>query len=1116
MFKPTALVVPLLTLFLAACGGSDGGSVTGSNTTDGNSSGGDSSGGDSSGGDSSGGDSGDNAIPASLQVGSGQGIAFEPGVLLLSGAGDGSTAIDVTVSVTDKNNASAEVSGNYRTVFASNCLTPVNGTESITQGASTIQKRFKNDDSCTTDAISATVYPYGNTTAIGVATATYNRTTTTVDVVDPALGSGSGATFREGLINTESYAVVAGASIELSITAVDKNNSNSTLSSSYQYTFSSVCSGQGEATFTIPATSSNSGQVTTSYQNINCAAGDTITARLFAADADTSVIGDALATATLSIDTALPKLGNGSGADFADGEIAGRSILSGSDSVELTATVVNPLDNNAAIDGADYLVSWSTSCADGKFSLQQQSLADDIRTRYSSDITNCLGTDTITLSLTERSNTGVELASATKAITVELGVAPKIGSGSAATFNQGTLVISPATLSAGGTALVGVSVVDGNNSDNLVENKAYGVVLTSSCFEEIPPLVKFSEQEKIISQGQARFSYEATGCVGTDTVTASLYNVVDGAIDRSNALATANGNITVSKAEIGAISFSAVSSQTLSIQGIGNDLLPAQATVSFKVIDKNGEPVANQPVEFSLSSNLGGIELPATSGQTNAEGIASAVVTAGSTHAVFTVSAKTTTDAGAELRTSSLPISVTTGYPDQDSFDIALNTFNPGAYDINGTSVNVTVFAADLFNNPVPDGTVINFTAESGIIAPSCSTSNGKCSVNWDSSGVRPGSAEASLEKVNEVDAVAGGGVAGMTTILAYTKGESSYTDANANGMFDDGELFVAYPEAFRDDNYDGVHNAGSTTASVEFFADINNDGSYDAAPGKFQGSVCSDTAIAAGHCATAMNVRASTRLVQSAALTAPVIRYFIRDAAASYTEVTSIGYTYASNIIVLLQDVNGNIPASGTSAAFSADGYKLTGDSGVVPNSIGYLNENGDVNGFPVNRGALYQMSVVLEDPAERGPLETNVTYAGGNAGSTLTLRDQPTIKVYYRTDEDGDGTPEDGEAIEEYTGQTLPATSATLWMLINDGSGSEPGIDNFTLSVIGGDVILGAVVDRTPGEISDFPTTSLNRAAIVKEFSVSKNTDTNSSVKATATFLGGETNKTIGVIFP
>ena len=68
---------------------------------------------------------------------------------------------------------------------------------------------------------------------------------------------------------------------------------------------------------------------------------------------------------------------------------------------------------------------------------------------------------------------------------------------------------------------------------------------------------------------------------------------------------------------------------------------------------------------------------------------------------------------------------ISTGVPDQDSLSIATSIQNPEAWDIFGQEVTVTGYAADQFNNPVPDGIRLAFTTEGGTIDPSCITQNG-------------------------------------------------------------------------------------------------------------------------------------------------------------------------------------------------------------------------------------------------------------------------------------------------------------------------------------------------------------------------------------------------------
>jgi hypothetical protein len=82
--------------------------------------------------------------------------------------------------------------------------------------------------------------------------------------------------------------------------------------------------------------------------------------------------------------------------------------------------------------------------------------------------------------------------------------------------------------------------------------------------------------------------------------------------------------------------------------------------------------------------------------------------------------------------------------------------------------------------------------------------------------------------------------------ILAYAVGEESFIDINGNGVADAGPCvpvfvpgvgkaqqcgeFIDTPEAFRDDNFNGVRDAGET------FIDFNSDGQYNLPDGIYNG----------------------------------------------------------------------------------------------------------------------------------------------------------------------------------------------------------------------------------------------------------------------------------------
>lgn len=223
-------------------------------------------------------------------------------------------------------------------------------------------------------------------------------------------------------------------------------------------------------------------------------------------------------------------------------------------------------------------------------------------------------------------------------------------------------------------------------------------------------------------------------------------------------------------------------------------------------------------------------------------------------------------------------LSVSTGLADQNSFSLSRSAFNVHALNFDGNEVDVTVFLADHFNNPVPDGTAVNFIAEGGSIEPSCVTKNGRCDVIWRSQNPRPFTAES---YANSILAKCDGGrpcpfgiinndlsidrpLGGRATITAYAVGQESFSDLNGNGRFDLGEFYSAYDlsEAFTDHNEDGVYGgkscadasdpcnpANSQGDEFEEFIDFNGNGTFDAPNGLYNGLLCREEDAAAGIC---------------------------------------------------------------------------------------------------------------------------------------------------------------------------------------------------------------------------------------------------------------------------
>ena len=712
---------------------------------------------------------------------------------------------------------------------------------------------------------------------------------------------------------------------------------------------------------------------------------------------------------------------------------------------------------------------------------------------------------------------------------------PQIGTGTGADYEDNSLDIIITSLSAGGSTRITADIVDAADNNSRVITAEYYVIFSSTCAST--GQAEFSKDDDFVSTGSVSVTYTATGCSGTDQITFTLYDSTDGEADTSQVLDTAVGTLEVAPPQIGAINFTGSDTPAISIKTIGNPVLPKLAVLTFTVVDKNNNPVPNRTVNFELTNTKGGVELSLDDGVTDENGQVQAVVLSGTTHVITTVIATTlSTDEISLISTSSQPISVTTGIADQDSFDIAVDVFNPNAYSTNGTSVNVTVYAADQFQNPVPDETIINFNAESGSIGSFCQTTAGSCSVVWSSSGDRPGEADPDLERVNEENALnPGETVVGMTTILAYTQGEGGFTDSNNNGVFDIDEPYVTLDEPIRDDNWNSEldelgNDNGSESSSVEFFADYNDNNKHDktSSETKYQGALCSEEAKENGHCENLTYVSGLVRIVQSAGRSGITFRYFVENTDEDsdrdrYEEITDDGFTYTNYVYVVVQDVNGNIPANSSSASFGAEGYEVSGGSGAVPNSIGYLNEEGTPlpDGFPVNRGALYTVSFDRDpDADEYGPLESSMTFEELTSSSSLGIRSRsPTLDILYRPnngDQDGDGSARDlGETFDTYDDQDLDS-GELLWAVITDETGADPDDSVvYRNKVTSGDATASEITAREPNDLENFPVDTFGNNADVYEFSLTKGEDGSSVFESKVLYKGGSGTRSTTIYF-
>jgi hypothetical protein len=487
----------------------------------------------------------------------------------------------------------------------------------------------------------------------------------------------------------------------------------------------------------------------------------------------------------------------------------------------------------------------------------------------------------------------------------------RMGRGSGATFVQGSLEISNASLSAGGSTSVSAYIV---NSDGTLYTQQATVNFNSPCIAASTATLQPGAAVQTTT-GIATVTYQARGCSGPDIITATA--------SVSGQSLSATGTVTVAPAAVGSIAFLSATPTNIALQGTGDAARPESSTVIFQVRDATGGPVPNAAVSFRLNTAVGGISLTPTTATSDTQGRVQTVVSAGTVATSVNVTA-TVTSVTPNISTQSSQLTVTTGIPTANSFSLAVQCFNIEGWDYDGTTTAVTARLGDRFQNPVPDGTAVTFTSEGGNIQSQCTTQTtategGVCSVNIRSSEPRPPN--------------------GRVTVLAKAIGEESFTDANGNGAFDNGETYVDLAEPFRDDNENGTYQVG------EDFFDFNNDQSRTAADGLFNGVLCNDTTGRCGAASTrSTGIGRNAIVVFSGSF--PVVTQPGNVALPASFPVGALNS--ARGISFYVRDARGNAMPSGTTVRLEATGASLSVAS---PNNftIGCSTTTGEVSGTTV-----------------------------------------------------------------------------------------------------------------------------------------------------------------------
>ena len=354
-----------------------------------------------------------------------------------------------------------------------------------------------------------------------------------------------------------------------------------------------------------------------------------------------------------------------------------------------------------------------------------------------------------------------------------------------ATLSLDTLNTGGASLSAYGTRQISVRAMLGTSVARSVQ-----VNFSSNCGQISPASVQTN------ASGIAVTSFTATDVVGTTPSTLGCSGKIVDISASAVGADTINGDISVLAAPATNLSYVIPADVTKSRIYLANSGGPTQTSVQFLLTNAREEPLPNQDVIVSLKTVNDGIPKATFNTVTNIDPVTLTTDSFGKvTVPVFSGTVPTNVVLNATLvtntaiKTDSSVIAIASGRPAQARVSLAKGVTAIRGFNFNGSTTSVTMSLADRQGNPVPDGTVVNFVTEGGVmIPPTCVTGavpgDSQCTVNIRSQNPRP--------------------VDGIVSILAYTAGEEDFIDANFNNVFDCSEIYTDLVTAYRDERDNG------------------------------------------------------------------------------------------------------------------------------------------------------------------------------------------------------------------------------------------------------------------------------------------------------------------------
>ena len=360
---------------------------------------------------------------------------------------------------------------------------------------------------------------------------------------------------------------------------------------------------------------------------------------------------------------------------------------------------------------------------------------------------------------------------------------------SATTLSFGSLNAFPASIQAYGSTLLSVDLMSGTSK---FTDQPISVTFSSACVAA----GKASLATTVLSNnGTAQAVYRDKGCANNDTITVSADGVAK----------SAAATVTIAPPAAASVQFvqALPADKSIVIKGQGGNGRTETATLTFRIVDVFGNPLAGTQVNFTRVPVDADIVINKSTDTSDADGNVITTVNSGSTPTSFRVLATLpgSANGGTGISTLSDTVVVTTGLPVKRSFSISAGSFNVEGWNLDSTPTNpatrIQLLLADEFSNPVPDGTPIVFQTNLGSVGSSnrggCNTINGGCAVDFRAQEPRSATANIPVTPCNTGHAGSSPDILrpGMATICAST------TDG-ANTMFGKIAVFLSGSHAVK------------------------------------------------------------------------------------------------------------------------------------------------------------------------------------------------------------------------------------------------------------------------------------------------------------------------------